>query len=241
MKKNLIFLPVSLPFFIFLLGLPFLLLAVLSLLEASPGPLLRRALGLSVLESVALYLTILLASVFNVPVYSFKSRRDSEQKYASYLGGKYPLPVWHGHNTVVSINLGGCVVSAMASGYFAFAILSQWPAIALSIVIVSLGVFLVSKPSRSLGFYVPFYVPPLLSLAVALAALYTTGGGLYNCARLAFIASVFGTIAGTSLLNTPRLRLLGTGFVSVGGYGSFDGIFLSGVLGTIVACIFASI
>lgn len=240
MKKQLIFLPVSLPFFIFLMGLPFLILAVLSLLEVSPGPLLHKTLGLSVLESVALYLTILIASVINIPLYEFKSRRDSEQKYASYLGVKYPLPIWHGHNTVVSVNLGGCIIATIASVYFAMALSSQWVMILLSIVAVSLGTFLLSRPSRSIGYYVPIYVPALLSLAVALIALYIYGGGLYNCARLSFIAATIGTIAGTSLINIPRLYKLGTSFISIGGFGSFDGIFVSGVLATIVACAIAA-
>jgi uncharacterized membrane protein len=137
MKKNIFFLPVSLPYFIVLLGLPFLLLALCSLLEWGPGPALHKVLGLSVFESVALYLTILLGGIVNLPLYEFKSRRDSEQKYVSYLGTKYPLPVWHGHNTVVSVNVGGCIFVLLASAYFA---LSLQPATAaLCVVIVSLG------------------------------------------------------------------------------------------------------
>jgi uncharacterized membrane protein len=235
MKKNIFFLPVSLPLFIFLLGLPFLLLALAALIEWNVATPLRQALGLSVLEAMALYLVLLLAGVVNLPVLEFKSRRDSEQKYVSYLGRKYPLPVWHGHNTVLSINLGGCILALPVSAYLALPL--PWVTVLLAIAIVALGIFLLSKPSRSAGFYVPALAPPLLALLVALTALYLYGSGLHDCARLAFVAGTAGTLAGTTLLNAPRLEKLGTSMISVGGLGTFDGIVLTGLLSTIVACL----
>jgi len=238
MKKKIFFLPVSLPFFIFLLGLPFLLLALVSLLEWSPGAALHKVLGLPVFEAMALYVTLLVAGVVNLPLYEFKSRRDSEQKYVSYMGTKYPLPVWHGHNTVISINLGGCVVALLASAYFALSL--PWPTTLLTTAIVALGVFLLSKPSRSAGFYVRPLVPPLLALGVALIDLTIyggNGGGLYNCARLAIVSGTAGTIIGTTLLNVPRLEKLGSSTISIGGLGTFDSIVLTGLLSTIVACL----
>jgi uncharacterized membrane protein len=101
-----------------------------------------------------------------------------------------------------------------------------------------MGIFLLSKPSRSVGYYVPFFVPPLLSLGVALLGLSLYGSGLYNCARLAFVSGVVGTILGTMLLNILRLQKLSASSISVGGFGTFDGIFLTGVLSTVVACFF---
>lgn len=239
MKKNFLFLPVSLPLFLLLVAFPFLALALLSLLEISPGPALNRVLGLSVLQTVVLYLTVVMAGIFNVPVGEFKSKRDSETKAVPYMGSKYTLPVWHGHNTVVSLNLGGCLVALIAAAYFAVSL----PLIpmALSIVAVSLGVFLLSRPSRSIGYYVPMYVPPVVSLLVSLAALLAYGGDLADVARLGLISGVVGTLIGTTLLNLPRLRKLGTSFISVGGLGCFEGIVLSGMLATIVGCLFASL
>jgi uncharacterized membrane protein len=235
MRKNIFFLPVSLPFFIFLLGLPFLLLALASLFEWNLAVAMRQALGLSVLEAVALYVTLLVAGFVNLPLFEFKSRRDSEQKYVSYLGMKYPLPVWHGHNTVVSVNLGGCILALPVSAWLALPL--PLMTTLLSIAIVSLGIFLLSKPSRGAGFYVPALAPPLLSLLVALTGLYLYGGALYDCARLAFVAGTVGTLLGTTLLNTPRLEKLGSSTISVGGLGTFDGIILTGLLSTIVACL----
>ncbi|HMK46519.1 MAG TPA: DUF1614 domain-containing protein [Methanocella sp.] len=238
-EKNLPFLPFSLPFFILLLVLPFMVLAVLALLEISPGSAVQQALGLSVIQAVALYLTVLLASIFNVPVYEFKSGRDSEQKHVSYMGQEYALPVWHGHRTTISLNLGGCIVATIVAVYFAI-VLPPIPVI-LSTIVVSLSIFLLSRPSRSIGFYVSLYVPPAISIVVALITLYVYGLGLVNVARLSFIAGTVGTIVGTTLLNLPRLRKTGTIFISIGGLGCFDGIILTGVLSTLLACVIAAL
>lgn len=238
-KKNYFFLPVSLPLFLLFLAFPFMVLALLSVLEISPASQLQEVLGLSVLQAVALYLTVLMAGIFNVPVHEFKSRRDSEEKTVPYLGSKYTLPVWHGHNTVVSLNLGGCLVAMIAAIYLAVS-LPLIPVI-LSIIAVSLGVFILSKPSRSIGFYVPMYVPPLLTVLVSLVALYVSGADLANLARLSLIAGVTGTLVGTTLLNIPRLRKIGTSFISVGGLGCFDGIVLNALVSTILACVIVSL
>jgi uncharacterized membrane protein len=237
MRKNIFFLPVSIPFFIFLFWLPILLLAVSALLEWDLAGPLRQTIGLSTLEAVVLYMAILLAGAVNLPVYEFKSRRDSPQKYVSYLGMKYALPVWHGHSTAVSVNLGGCIVALMISAYFAMSL--QLLPMLLSTAIVSIGIFLLSRPSRSVGFYVPTIVPALLSLLVALTALYLYGGGLYNCARLAFVAGTVGTLLGTTILHLPRIEKIGISNISVGGIGTFDGIVFTGLLATIVACLLA--
>lgn len=241
MKKNFFFLPLSIPVFFCLFIFPFLVLATLSLLEISPGPALQKTLGMPVLHVVTLYEMLLITAIFNIPVYEFKSARDSETRYAAYLGGKYQLPVWHGHNTIVSINFGGCIVAIFASVLLALQLNPL--TVLLSIAVVSLGVFLTSRPSRSIGFYVPPYVPPVLAVVVSLVALHIYAGdaSLFQVGRLGFVSGVFGTLIGTSLLNVTRMHKIGTSFISVGGIGSFDGIFLSGVLATIAGCVIASL
>ena len=235
MRKNFLFLPVSLPVFVFLIVLPFLLLAFMSLLEISPGQALAKILGLSLIQTVAVYLTVLLASFFNLPVYEFKSNRDSEEKSVSYLGSKYVLPIWHGHNTTISINMGGCVLALAVCAYVAFS-LPLIPA-TLAVIAVSLGVYLASRPSRSMGYYAPFYLPPLLSIAISAIALYVNGMAMTDLARLSILSGVIGTLLGTTVFHIPKLRKIGTSFVSMGGVGSFDGIIATGILSTIVACV----
>ncbi len=45
------------------------------------------------------------------------------------------------------------------------------------------------------------------------------------------------TLVGADLLNLPRIRKLGAPVASIGGAGTFDGIFLSGLLAVLIASI----
>jgi uncharacterized membrane protein len=49
-------------------------------------------------------------------------------------------------------------------------------------------------------------------------------------AALAYIGGSIGTLVGADLLNLGRLQGLGAPVASIGGAGTFDGIFLTGVL-----------
>jgi uncharacterized membrane protein len=44
-----------------------------------------------------------------------------------------------------------------------------------------------------------------------------------------------GTLIGADLLNLPRIARLGAPAVSIGGAGTFDGVFLTGILAGLLA------
>jgi uncharacterized membrane protein len=52
---------------------------------------------------------------------------------------------------------------------------------------------------------------------------------------LAYIGGSLGTLVGADLLNLGRVQGLGAPMVSIGGAGTFDGIFLTGVLAVLIA------
>jgi uncharacterized membrane protein len=235
--KKLITVPLALPFFILLLLLPFILLATVALLGLTAADLVGRALGLSPLKALLIYTAILLGSLVNIPVYEFKSPGSARPPMVPYMGAQYKLPAWQGHRTVVAVNLGGCIIPAALSVYFAL----RMPLIPLLLttVIVALGVFYFAKPIRSVGVMVPALVPPLLAVGASLIALYIYGPGLSNLARMAFASGVFGTLVGADLLQLGGIRKVGSDFVSIGGAGTFDGIVLTGVIATILAAVLA--
>jgi uncharacterized membrane protein len=81
------------------------------------------------------------------------------------------------------------------------------------------------------GIAVPILVPPLASVVIALllSRQYT--------APLAYVGGSLGTLIGADLLNLDKIQGLGAPVASIGGAGTFDGIFLSGIL----AVLFASV
>jgi len=237
--KKLVTFPLALPFFILLLLLPFILLAIVALLSLTAADLVGRALGLSPLKALLIYMAILLGSVINIPIYEFKSPGSTQPPMVPYLGAQYRLPVWAGHRTVVAVNLGGCIIPVSLSIYFALHL--PFMPLLMTTVIVALGVFYFAKPIRSVGVIVPVLIPPLLAVGASFIALYIDGSGFLNLARMAFASGVFGTLIGADLMHLGSIRKVGSDFVSIGGAGTFDGILLTGVIATILAAIITSI
>ncbi len=238
MKKLLNF-PLALPFFILLLLLPFILLALVALLGLTAAGLVEKALGLSPLKALLIYLAILLGSVVNLPVYEFKSPGSTQPPMVPYVGARHRLPQWIGHRTILAVNVGGCIISTALSVYFALH-LPLLPLL-MTTVIVILGVFYVAKPVRSVGIIVPVLITPLLAVGASFTALYIAGSGFPDLARMAFAAGVFGTLIGADLLHMGDIRKAGAEYVSIGGAGTFDGILLTGVIATILAAIITGI
>jgi len=56
-----------------------------------------------------------------------------------------------------------------------------------------------------------------------------------HSAPLAYVSGTLGVIIGADLLRIPDIRKLGTPFASIGGAGTFDGIFITGVVAVLLA------
>ena len=76
-------------------------------------------------------------------------------------------------------------------------------------------------------------VPPLLRGLLAVV----TAGVLHPAAiaGLAYVAGTLGTLTGADLANLAKVRRLGAPVASIGGAGTFDGIFLAGILAVLLA------
>lgn len=233
--RRLITFPLAIPFFILLLLLPLILLAAIALTGLGAADVAGRTLGLSPVMALAVYLAMLVGGLINIPVYEFKSPGGTQPQVVPYLGARHHMPQWLGHRTVVSLNLGGCVIPVALSAYFALG-LPPMELLATTI-IVTLGVFYFARPVRSVGVMVPVLIPPLLAVGASLISLYIGGAGFSSLARLSFASGVFGTLLGADILHLSSIRKAGPDLVSIGGAGIFDGIVLTGVIGTIIAAI----
>jgi uncharacterized membrane protein len=60
-----------------------------------------------------------------------------------------------------------------------------------------------------------------------------------DCAPLAYIAGSLGTLIGADLTNLDKVRGLGAPVAWIGGAGTFDGIFLTGILAVLLANLYA--
>jgi len=57
----------------------------------------------------------------------------------------------------------------------------------------------------------------------------------HHAAALAYVGGSLGTLIGADLLNLGTVQRLGAPVASIGGAGTFDGIFLTGIMAVLLA------
>ena len=108
----------------------------------------------------------------------------------------------------------------------------MWIKGAVATAIVALVLHWLANPVPGLGIAVPVFVPVATTAAVALLL------SRQDAAPLAYIAGALGTLIGADLTNLDKVSGLGAPVASIGGAGTFDGIFLTGILAVILANLF---
>jgi uncharacterized membrane protein len=88
---------------------------------------------------------------------------------------------------------------------------------------------LLAHPIPGLGIAEPVFVPAITTAIVALLL------SRRYAAPLAYIGGSLGTLIGADLLNLDKVQGLGAPVASIGGAGSFDGIFLISILAVLIA------
>ncbi len=119
----------------------------------------------------------------------------------------------------------------MPAGLSAYLIVHDrlgWKALG-AVAAVAVLVHVVARPVPGLGLAVPALLPGLF--AVAAAALFHPAA----VAGLAYVSGTLGTLMGADLANLGKVRRLGAPVASIGGAGTFDGIFLAGIIAVLLA------
>jgi uncharacterized membrane protein len=175
----------------------------------------------------------LMGTYFNIPVYQLSGEQVISDAHIDYFGMRYVIPmVRQQQETTVAVNIGGAVVPVLLSLYLLLKNKFYGRAIAGTIV-VTIIVHMVATPVKGLGIAEPIFVPPLAAAAAGLIL------SLKSAPALAYVSGTLGTIIGADLLNLDKVRGLGAPIVSIGGAGTFDGIFLTGIVAVLMAAVLA--
>ena len=145
----------------------------------------------------------------------------------------YVIPVvveWPG--TIIAVNVGGAVIPGLLSLYL-LARNRLWGLGLIAIVAVTVVCHILAEPVPGLGIALPVFVPPASAAIVALLL------SRRYAAPLAYIGGSLGILIGADLLNLGKVQGLGAPVASIGGAGTFDGIFLTGILAVLLASIFS--
>lgn len=218
------FSPIHLLFFISLLGIMTVLIQVelLSFAFAKLG--LPPGLGL-----VVLFLS-LLGSVVNLPITRIKSDVPVQEFPPSVYWGLLRMPLQPLRNeTQIAINLGGCLIPAALSVFLFINSSLSLSSTLLGITLISMISYFFSRPIQGLGIGMPILVAPVSAALVGVLI------SPEQSAPLAYISGTLGVLIGADLLRMKDISRLGTPYASIGGAGTFDGIFITGIVAALLA------
>jgi len=208
-----------------------ILLCLLILLEIGLLSRAYSALGLDPRAVTLVLFGSLLGSYINLPLVRLPEERVVAREVVEIFGVPFlaPAPVtvdWPG--TILAINVGGAVIPILLSFYLLVRYRLWGPGVVI-VAIVAFVVHQMATPIRGVGISVPTFAPPLLAAFVALVL------SRRFAAPLAYIGGSLGVLIGADLLNLGLLRSLGAPVASIGGAGTFDGVFLTGVIAVLLA------
>ena len=176
-----------------------------------------------------LLLVSLIGTYFNIPVYQFPSGDVISNTHIDFFGMRYIIPtVRQYQGTTVAVNIGGAVLPVILALYLL--VKNKFYARALAAtILVTIVVHMLAYPVKGLGIAEPLFVPPLVAAASGLIF------ARKSAPAMAYISGTLGTIIGADLLNLDKVRGLEAPIVSIGGAGTFDGIFLTGIVAVLMA------
>jgi len=218
--------PIAFPF---LLLLFLLFVFLLILIEIDVLSYAYERMGIHRRYVFSLLLLSLLGSYVNIPVYQLPPEKVMSGGKAVFFGMHYVIPLvreWPG--TIIAVNVGGAVVPTLLSIYLLVKNRLNGRAL-LGVAAVAVIVHLLAYPVPGVGIAIPPLIPPLLATAVGLLLSWQ------YAPALAYICGTLGTLIGADLLNLGKLQGLGAPVASIGGAGTFDGIFTTGILAVLLA------
>ena len=175
----------------------------------------------------------LLGSFIDIPLFKIKTDVPVvRNEIVKWYGVTYRIPQFEYGETIttVAVNVGGALIP---TGVCLFLLIKSAPLMILlsliGVLAVSLVTHLVARPVKGQGITTPFFIPPI---AAAVAAVILSPA---HPITIAYVSGVLGTLIGADLSNLRKIPSLGAQVASIGGAGTFDGVFLTGIIAVLLA------
>lgn len=183
---------------------------------------------------------LLFGSFINIPIARIPREEEVVVPMLEPVGGwqLFPRLVRQRAETIVAVNVGGCIVPLLLSiRMLRFAVdagPSAWSVLLLGVAANTLICYRFARVIPNLGIVLPTFIAPLIALAAAYLGL---GDASWDAVRapVAFVIGVCGPLLGADLLHWKDFHKLATGMISIGGAGTWDGIVLSGLVAAFFA------
>lgn len=176
-------------------------------------------------------LATLLGSFINIHLKKIPQEDRVSQETICFFGFTHVIPVRKRGETILAINVGGAVIPTLISIYLLFKTDLYFSAL-IAILLMTAATFKLARPMEGVGIVLPFFVPPVMAAFISIVITYN------HAPVIAYISGTLGTLLGADILNLKKVRNLGAPVASIGGAGTFDGIFLNGILAVLLSSLF---
>ena len=201
-----------------------------ALIQVGAVSIAFEKLGLTAGSGMLLLLSCIMGSLVNMPLFQMQTSAPAKSEQPTS-----PLP-WLQRlqqpfegKTVVCINLGGAIIPVTFSLY----LLATQPvppgAVLLAVIGQSTVCYFFSRPIPGMGIGMPILIAPITAAVLAVML------GGEQSAPVAYIAGTLGVLVGADLLRINNIRELGVPVASIGGAGTFDGVFITGIVAVLLA------
>jgi uncharacterized membrane protein len=185
-------------------------------------------LGLSSHSAFVLLFSSLIGSAINLPLFSVRAETTQPPLEPFFHGLLRSAAPSSPGRTVIAVNLGGCLIPLTLCFYLIMHTPLQLSQLIPAVAIVAAISYAMSRPINGLGVGMPPFIAPIT------AALVSMSINRELCAPLAYISGVLGVLIGADILRLKDIQRMGPPVASIGGAGTFDGIFLTGILAVLL-------
>ena len=219
----------------FTLVIAFVMLWILPVLFGQMMFAALEKLYLDPTTATALIFAIIFGGFVNIPIKRLHRPQPVTTHPLTIFGLHHVMPHWRKERqeTIIALNVGGCIVPTGLALYEAYHIAFTNNQTLLNICIASginiIACYLTSKPIPNVGIVMPTMVSPLIAASAALLL------SPDQAVPIAFIAGVTGPLIGADLFHLKKIEDLSVGIASIGGAGTFDGIVISGIIAAYLA------
>ncbi len=223
--------------FIFTLILGAILAFSVSILFFGIASTAFARIGFSWTDAFLLLFLSLIGSHVNIPLTTIETNNPiDKQKYVKAFGISYRVPFKQSFRTKTTIaaNMGGAIIPTMVAFYLLTIFPDALTYCISATIFVTVVTKLVARPVKGVGIVSPALVPPLSAAIISTIVIAAANAHPDLLFATAYISGTMGTLIGADLLNLRSITKLGAPVVSIGGAGTFDGIFLAGVLAVLL-------
>lgn len=212
--------------------LMFLLMSLLlfAMLQIHLFEIAFTKLGLTPEATILIVLGTLIGSGINLPLFKIKTHQTG---HLVVQPGQKPIwelfqPAREGY-TVIAVNVGGCLIPVGLCLYFILLRAVEPLHFMVSLAAITALSYKLSRPIPGIGIGMPILIAPIAAVLLALLL------DAQHAAHLAYVSGVLGVLIGADVLRIKNVAELGVPVAAIGGAGTFDGIFMTGIIAALLA------